>query len=117
MSAWVRRGGNPSHICQWSLVPGCWLSLPRGKSIALCNDAMLSLKAPQPPFPRLKLFLSVFVAGSPAWEGRTLKEKERCPPAGTSSRTSSLRGSQMPAQDSGLSKQGEGQACRRAVFA
>lgn len=56
-------------------------SAQRQESIAPYKDAEPLLKALQPPFPRLKLFLFVFAAGSPAWEGTTLKEKERCPPS------------------------------------
>lgn len=47
----------------------------------LCDCTVPSLTVLQSPLPRLKLLLSILMAGSPAYGGKTLKEKERKMPA------------------------------------
>lgn len=74
MSRWVRRSGIQSTLCQGSLGPRCWLGRPRGKNV-LCDFTRPSLTVLQSPLPRLKL-LSIFAVGSPAYGGKTLKERE-----------------------------------------
>lgn len=117
MSVWVRRDGNPSpplplEVCAQALVRSA-------ERQECCNYTMPSLKALQSPFPRLKLSLCVFTAGSPAGVGKTLKEKERKTPA----RVTLLLGNlpcmdlKCPHRTRGLDKQGKGQACLRAAFA
>lgn len=72
----------------------------------LWKYSVTSLTALQSPLPRLKVFLSILMAGSPAWEEKK-GEKGRKMPADTPRKTS-LSGSQISTQGEELSKGGEG---------